>query len=272
MSTEGDYILGTTDEEILRLGLQHRVWRAVVLDCWYRAGLTAGHKVIDIGAGPGYATSDLSGIVGPAGQVTAVERSAKFLRATKQTVQQRGLANVVIHEADLMTDDLPGRDHDFSWCRWVTSFVTDPGRLVKKIAGALRPGGRAMFHEYGDYRTWRHSPRLPIQEEFVELVIESWREAGGKADIGADLPPLLAEHGLAVRSVRPHIFCVRPNDYMWRWPAAFMQSAPLRLQELGKVDQAFVDKLQSAFALAEANPESLITTPLVLEIIAEKEG
>ena len=58
---------------------------------------------------------------------------------------------------------------------------------------------------------------------------------------------------------------------MWEWPAAFIQSAPARLQELGKVDQAFVDKLRAGFDEAAKNPNSVIVTPLVLEIVAEKE-
>ena len=42
MEMERDYVLGTHDEEMARLGLQHEVWRAAVLDCWKRAGITGG--------------------------------------------------------------------------------------------------------------------------------------------------------------------------------------------------------------------------------------
>ena len=62
---ENDYVLGTNDEELERLGLQHRVWRPIVLDCWRRAGITFGSRVIDVGAGPGFATMDLAELVGP---------------------------------------------------------------------------------------------------------------------------------------------------------------------------------------------------------------
>jgi hypothetical protein len=47
-----DYVLGTHNEELARLGLQHRVWRPVVLDCWQRAGITVGKRVLDVGRGP----------------------------------------------------------------------------------------------------------------------------------------------------------------------------------------------------------------------------
>ena len=39
MSEERDYLLGTHDAEVQRLGLQHRVWRPRVLDAWRRAGI-----------------------------------------------------------------------------------------------------------------------------------------------------------------------------------------------------------------------------------------
>ena len=44
---DADYILGTHDHEVARLGLQHRVWRPVVTACWQRVGITHGWRVLD---------------------------------------------------------------------------------------------------------------------------------------------------------------------------------------------------------------------------------
>ena len=147
MNKERDYVLGTHDEELARLGLQHRVWRPMVLDCWRKAGITVGSRVLDIGAGPGYATVDLAEIVGPAGKVVALERSNKFVNALREAVRARSLTNVKIHELDLMTDSFPENDYDFSWCRWVLSFVSDPALLVQKLGNAMRKASMAIFHE-----------------------------------------------------------------------------------------------------------------------------
>jgi SAM-dependent methyltransferase len=78
---ERDYVLGTHDAELERLGLQHRLWRPRMLDAWRRAGSGAGQTVLDVGAGPGYAALDLAEIVGPTGRVLALERSRRFLGA-----------------------------------------------------------------------------------------------------------------------------------------------------------------------------------------------
>ena len=270
MNKERDYVLGTHDEEVSRLGLQHRVWRPTVLECWKQARITVGSKVLDVGAGPGYATTDLAEIVGPTGEVVAVERSSKFVQATTERCRARALTNVEIHELDLMTDELPGVGYDFSWSRWVVAFVSDPALLIKKIAGALRPKGVAIFHEYAGYSSWTNVPPRPGHVKFRELVIETWRDSGGEPDIGLELPALLAQHGLVVRSATPHIFCLRPNDYMWQWPSVFIDVHAERLRELGRVDDAFVAQVRAELADAEKSPNSLMLTPLVLEIIAEK--
>ena len=268
MERERDYVLGTGDEELARLGLQHRVWRAAALDCWQKAGVTVGSRVLDLGAGPGYAATDLAEIVGPAGKVVALERSHKFVEALRS--RSRHLGNVEIHELDLMSDELPGGPYDFSWCRWVTSFVTDPALLVAKLARVMRRGGVAMFHEYAHYLTWRFIPRLATQERFAEEVTASWAAAGGKADIALALPAYLEQNGFSIRSATPRIYCVGPADHMWQWPISFIGIGLARLQELGRIDAAFADQVLQDVTEAGKNADSLVITPLVLEILAEK--
>src|SRR5213082_1434845 len=106
LTMDRDYVLGTHNEELARLGLQHRVWRPVVLECWQKAGITVGKRILDLGAGPGYAAVDLAEIVGPSGEVVALERSGNFVNAMRESIRRRGLTNVKIHELDLMTGEL----------------------------------------------------------------------------------------------------------------------------------------------------------------------
>jgi ubiquinone/menaquinone biosynthesis C-methylase UbiE len=272
VANEGDYVLGTDDEELERLGLQHRVWRPVVLDCWERAGITAGKRVLDVGAGPGYAAMDLAEIVGPRGEVIAVERSPKFLRAMEEMSARCGIRNLRIRALDLMEDDLPATNADFAWCRWVLCFVSDPAVVVRKIAGALAANGIAIFHEYMNYPTWSFLPPRTVQRKFVERVVASWRATGGEPDMAAELPKILAQNGFTIRSVRPHIFVVQPSDYMWQWPATYVQSGTVRMEALGHLEPELAAELRAEFAAAAKDPDTLMITPLVGEIIAERSG
>jgi hypothetical protein len=109
-----------------------------------------------------------------------------------------------------------------------------------------------------------------MHERFREHVIATWRESGGEPDGALELPGLFGANGFAIRSARPHIFCLRPSDYMWQWPVTFIDTHLERLIELGRIDHNFAREVRSAFASAETDPNAQMLTPLVLEIIAEK--
>src|SRR5262247_3920166 len=50
---EREYVLGTDDGELQRLGFQLRVWSAPAFALWERAGVHVGASVLDVGCGPG---------------------------------------------------------------------------------------------------------------------------------------------------------------------------------------------------------------------------
>jgi len=272
MKQEKDYILGTHDDEVERLGLQHRVWRPRASDAWRRAGFTTGWKILDIGSGPGLATVDLAQIVGPTGCVWAVERSRRFLDVLEARAKAHDLGQIKIVEADLDRDDLPAGPADAAWVRWVFAFVKNPRRLLERITRSLRPGGVLVAHEYLDYSTWKTAPRIPELEEFVKVVVKSWRDDGGEPDIGVQLPTWLTELGYELTDVRPLIEVASPSNYFWQWPKAFVEVGVQRLTDLGHLTRERGQAIRDAFTRAETQPGALVVTPLVIEIIATKRG
>jgi SAM-dependent methyltransferase len=265
-----EYVLGTGDVEIERLALQHRVWRPRALDAWRRAGITIGHTVIDVGCGPGYATIDLADIVGPSGQVIAIDQSRRFLDVVETQRRQHGLENVKTLELDLSTASLPDVGADAVWCRWVLCFVSRPRDVLGAMVRALRPGGAIVLHEYFDYRAWRLAPRSPELEEFVAAVMASWRDSGGEPDVALDLPGWLEQSGCRIESLEPIIDIVPPTSYVWQWPARFIASGLARLVELGYLTADRSLAISDAFSRAERESQTRMITPAVLEIIARR--
>ena len=270
MSQEKDYVLGTHDEEISRLALQHRVWRPWASDAWRRAGFAVGQTLVDVGCGPGNASFDLAEIVGRSGRVVAIDRSRRFLDALEATRRQRDLPQIEVHELDLDQAALPAAGADGAWVRWVFAFVRDPRDLLARVRETLRPGGVLVAHEYLDYSTWRTSPRSAEHEEFVSIVMKSWRETGGEPDVGLDLPRWLAELEFETLSMKPIVEILSPSSYGWQWPKAFLASGLARLVELGHVTPRRADEMARAFAAAETAPHTLMVTPAVIEIIARR--
>lgn len=270
MAGEKDYVLGTHDAELSRLGLQHAVWRPQASRAWREAGFTAGQTLLDVGCGPGWATLDLAEIVGGSGRVLGIDRSRRFLDALERAARGRGLPQVSAVELDLDTQPLPDVVADGAWSRWVYAFVSRPRPLLESVASRLRPGGTMVLHEYVDYRSWRLSPRSEAFEEFVREVMASWRDTGGEPDIALDLPRWLGELGFDVVAMRPVGEAARPTDFVWQWPKAFVAIGLERLVELGRVEPARAAAMQRAFDEAERTPGAFLVTPTVLEIIARK--
>jgi len=266
---ERDYVLGTHDAEMERLGIQHYIWRPHMLECWRKAGISTGHKVLDIGAGPGYASFDLVDIVGRTGEVFGVERSARFIKYLRKTNEHRK-QNVEVVEMDLMTDDIPKDGFDFSWCRWVNIFVNSPKTLIQKNHKALKKGGLAIFHEYGHYESLKALPASPLLEEFVQHTFDAWRSTGGEPNVAIDLPSILVEEGFAIEWVKPLVFVINKKDFMWQWPMTYIDINLDRLQEINQITPEWAAKMRAEAKAIDENPNAFFITPMVLEIVARK--
>jgi len=58
------------------------------------------------------------------------------------------------------------------------------------------------------------------------------------------------------------------DEPTWQWPTSFVAVNARRLHDLGAVVDAWVDSVVADLAAAEAEPASVMLTPVVLEILA----
>jgi SAM-dependent methyltransferase len=268
MAQEIAYVLGTHDAEIERLGLQHRIWRARALEGWNRARFNLGDRIIDVGCGPGYATTDLAELVGPTGEIISIDRSERFLEVVRRNAASRNLP-VKTLAIDFADEGVPPLDADGAWVRWVFAFVPRPQALLRSIHAALRPGGRLVVHEYYDYRTWRLSPRDDAFERFVGLVMKTWRDEGGEPDVGFDLPRWMSELGFDVQW-RQFSDMIRPDDLMWQWPRAFLDTGLQRMIDIGQITSAHAEQVREAFQRVSSDPHGYLVIPSVVELVGTK--
>ena len=266
---EKEYVLGTADDEIQRLKLQHVVWRPETTAAWQKAKFRRGQTIIDVGCGPGHATMDLADIVGPQGEIIAIDQSRRFLDYLAQTCHNRRVENVRIVNHDLATYDFAGIEADGAWLRWVLAFVPHPERVIEHLARAIKPGGRLAAHEYYEYETWKLIPYSENHQRFVNAVTASWYASGGEPNIGVKLPALLEGVGFAIESVRTLTDVLTPDDQRWSWPASFVATGTERLVELGYLSAEEAAAARSDMEDATRNGARMVT-PGLTEIIARK--
>ncbi len=270
-SDQKDYVLGTRDEELARLGFQHRVWAAQAHALWERAGFAPGSTILDAGCGPGFATIELARLVGAAGRIIAADASEKFLDHLRRQLAAGQITNVQPTLVDVEKLDLPAGSLDGAYARWLLCFVRDPQAVVAAVARALRPGGVFAVQDYFNYGTMTLAPRSALCSRVVEAVCESWRQRGGDPDIVARLPKMMAACGLQVREIQPVLRVARPGSVLWDWPGSFVRIFVPTLVELGLLTRDEQTEFAAEWEQRSRDPHSFFFCPPAFDVIAVKE-
>jgi SAM-dependent methyltransferase len=271
-SPENGYVLGTTDAELARLGLQHRLWSREAFDLWERAGIGPGARVLDVGSGPGHATFDLAQLVTHAGRVIAVDESDRFIRYLTAQAEVRGVINVDAIVQDVQSLQIPARSVDFAYARWLLCFTPRPDDVVAGVARALKPGGRFLVQDYTHWQALFLSPPSEAFHEVLRATDRAWRESGGDSEIGRRLPAILARHGLRVESIRPLQRIARPRDPLWKWPESFFANWIPTLVSRGLLQQGVHEAFAQDWEARSRDENAFFWTPSMLEIIGRRES
>lgn len=146
-TADADYQLGSDLGELERLKLQGRALAPATRTILQAAELSAGMRVLDLGAGIGDVAFVAAEMVGPSGEVIGIDRSPEPVAQANARAHQRGLANVRFVEAnihDRVSDGL----FDAIIGRLVLMYVPDPAAVLRTQAASLRPGGVVVATEF----------------------------------------------------------------------------------------------------------------------------
>jgi len=102
-----------------------------------------GARVLDVAAGAGDQTLDIAQRVGPTGAVLATDLSPAILEFAKERARHAGYDNVETVAADGENLGVGEGAFDAAVCRLGLMFFPDPGKGLREMYRALKPGGRA---------------------------------------------------------------------------------------------------------------------------------
>lgn len=269
MSEDNAYILGTDNQELYRLGLQHQVWASEAQKGWHLAQFNAGQTILDLGSGPGFCSKELAFIAGEKGKVIAVDRSAHYIKYLQELAKFHHL-NIDAIEADFNEMTLAPNSIDRMYCRWALAWLPDTKPVLQKVLDALKPGGKMVIHEYYNWSTHQTEPSLPGLTKAIGAALKSFKDSDSEIDIGKELPGILTGLGMKIDNIRLMTKLGRPDNAVWQWPKSFYESYFPRLVDIGYLQPEEVTQALEDLKVIEQNPITTLSCPMMVEVIATK--
>jgi SAM-dependent methyltransferase len=173
----------------------------------------AGSRVLEVGCGVGAQTLTLARR-SPHARITAFDVSPRSVEQARRRVEEAGIANVELLQADLFDLPFDAASFDHAFVCFVLEHLAQPALALKAIQRLLRPGGTLTVIE-GDHGSTYFHPDSDAARDAIACQVELQRRAGGNALIGRTLYPLLVESGLEGVRVTPRMVYVDASRPAW---------------------------------------------------------
>ena len=162
-----------------------------------------GSLVLEAGCGVGAQTVTLARN-SPGAQIVSIDISAKSLAAAKAKVQA---PNVRFQQADVFALPFGRESFDHVFVCFLLEHLPRPLEALARLKEVLKPGGSMTVIE-GDHGSTYFHPDSEAAYAAIRCQVELQRAAGGNANIGRELYPLLQQAGLRGVRVSPRMVYV----------------------------------------------------------------
>lgn len=251
-----DYILSGPEEKD-RLQLQARLWEPKAEALLDEIGIQPGWHCLDVGCGAMGILGPLSRRVGPKGKVVGIDKDPVLLAAAREYVQDEGLANVEVVEADARNSGLPHNSFDFVHTRFVLVFGSAEQILAEMLALA-RPGGILAVQE-SDQRSWHFYPENETWPRLKNALEAAFVQIGGNANLGQVILPMLRKLGLVEPRLRAETLAVQGGHAYLNMPLIGARGFRDLMNQAGIMAAAELDEILRQMEGLIRDPETYAT-------------
>jgi len=166
----------------------------------------AGSRVLEVGCGTGAQTLSLAQN-SPGARFTSFDRNETSLARARERVSAAGETNVEFQRADLFHLPFEPASFDHAFVCFVLEHLPDPVAALNVVRTLIKPGGSITVFE-GDHGSTYFHPHSEAAHRAIECQVELQRRAGGNANIGRQVYPLLTQAQFADVRVSPRMVYV----------------------------------------------------------------
>ncbi len=165
-----------------------------------------GNKVLEAGCGVGAQTITLARN-SPEAHIISMDISEQSIKEAGERIQRAGIKNVTFCQADIFNLPFPPKAFDHIFVCFVLEHLARPKEALKCLKKHLKVGGTITVIE-GDHGSAYFYPDSELAQKAIQCQVELQRKAGGNANIGRELYPLLKAVGFGTISVSPRMIYV----------------------------------------------------------------
>ena len=165
-----------------------------------------GDQVLEAGCGVGSQTITLASN-SPGAQITSLDISEHSALRAKNHIEAAGLTNVNFQAGDIFNLPFRAESFDHIFVCFVLEHLTRPVEALNCLKAHLKIGGTITVIE-GDHGSAYFHPDSEAANKAIQCQVELQKRAGGNANIGRQLYPILTASGLHSIKVSPRMVYV----------------------------------------------------------------
>jgi SAM-dependent methyltransferase len=242
-----------------RLRLLSGVLRPTTRTLLDRVGVPDGARCLDVGCGGGDVSLELAA---RGGRVVGIDVDEEKLAIAREEAATTGSV-VTYRRADITSENV-GSDFDLVYCRFLLTHLTDPAGAVRRLRGALRPGGAVVVEDI-DYSGCVSYPESAAYRRYCEIYVATAQLRGCDPNIGPRLPALLrgaGVRGIASTAVQP---LAVEGDVKLACALTLDSIADAAVAE-GVVERDEVERIAADLHREAADPVTLMSFPRIVQV------
>lgn len=169
----------------------------------------AGSIVLEAGCGVGAQTIVLAEN-SPGAHFISVDISSNSVIEAKRNIKEGGSTNVSFQQGDIYALPFNPETFDHIFVCFVLEHLAHPSDALDSLKYLLKTGGTITVIE-GDHGSAYFYPESDAANKAIQCQVELQKRAGGNANIGRALYPLITSSGFNAVQVSPRMVYVDPS-------------------------------------------------------------
>lgn len=166
----------------------------------------AGSQILEAGCGVGAQTITLAHN-SPDAHITSIDISENSIAEAKKRIEAAGFTNVRFQQGDIFNLTFKPESFDHIFVCFVLEHLARPLEALKSLKNLLKTGGTITVIE-GDHGSTYFYPDNEAAHRAIQCQVELQKRAGGNANIGRELYPLLSAADFSAVNVSPRMVYV----------------------------------------------------------------